>query len=382
MRNLKTNGPRHDQLLSLVPIGPLWRIDCAAIWPLWPALGLLDACPQDSIHHREGDVGTHTRMVVAALVGDPEWQRLPEDERNFLFWAAVLHDVGKPATTRQEEDGRITSRGHSRLGASIARECLWQAGSPFAWREALCGIIVHHQLPFWLIERPDPARLAIETSWRCKPDVLCLHARADALGRICANQQGILDNVRLAAVTFQEAACLQAPFAFANAESRVAYFDLPDRDPHYAAHADFKCRVTVMCGLPGAGKDNWIAQHRPDHPMISLDTIRDALNISATDNQGRVIQAAYAQAREYLRAGTDFVWNGTNVTRLTRAKVLRLLRHYRAEIEVVYVEVSPDQLRRQNKARDDAVPETVIAHLAQKLEPPQEWEAHHIILAV
>ena len=320
----------------------------------------------------------HTRMVVKALVADPEWQNLARDDQTYVFWAAVLHDIGKPTVTKHEEDGHISSRGHSRVGASIARQLLWHAGSPFAWREALCGIIAHHQLPFWLIERPDPQRMAIETSWRCRPDHLCLHAKADALGRVCANQDAILESVSLAAITFQEAGCLHRPFVFANDESRVAYFDLPDRNPHYSAHEEFTCTVTVMSSLPGAGKDTWIAQNLPDHPVVSLDLIRYELGISATDNQGQVIQAAHERARKYLRAGTDFVWNATNVTRLNRSKVLRLLRDYGAKVEIVYVEVGPDQLYRQNRNRPDAV----IEHLARKLEPPENWEGHLLKVSV
>jgi len=195
----------HEALLSLVPCEPDWAIDWPAIWPLWDELGVLDSCPQDPIYHAEGDVGIHTRMVVEALVADPRWRSLKDTDRSNLFWAAVLHDVGKPAVTKHEEDGRISSKGHSRVGAAIARRLLWEAGSPFDWREALCGIIVAHQLPFWLIERPDPERLAIETSWKCRPDLLCLHAEADARGRICEDREDILNNVALSQSVFEEA---------------------------------------------------------------------------------------------------------------------------------------------------------------------------------
>ncbi len=108
----------------------------------------MDACPQDSVYHAEGDVGNHTRMVVETLVADPAWQTLPEDHRTGVFWSTVLHDIGKPATTRHEDDGRITSHGHSRTGASVARQFLWEAGAPFSWREEICGLIGSHQLPF------------------------------------------------------------------------------------------------------------------------------------------------------------------------------------------------------------------------------------------
>ncbi|MEL6521229.1 MAG: AAA family ATPase [Pseudomonadota bacterium] len=370
--------PQFERLQSLVPTGPSWQINWDEIWSLWPVLDQLDRCSQDPIHHAEGDVGTHTRMVVEALVADAEWQRLEPQQRSYLFWAAVLHDIGKPKATKKEEDGRITSRGHSRIGALMARHLLWQAGAPFAWREALCGLIALHQLPFWLIERPDPQRLAIETSWRCRPDHLCLHAKADGLGRMCADQHAILENVSLAAMTFQEAGCWSEPFAFANDESRVAYFDHPNRDPFYAAHEAFRCTVTLMSGLPGVGKDTWIKQNRPDHPTVSLDNIRAQTGISATENQGTIIQAAYEQARCHLRSGTDFVWNGTNISQQIRAKVLRLLRDYDARIEIIYLEVGPEKLRHQNRNRSDPVPDAVIDHLAAKLEPPGLWEAHRV----
>ena len=189
-----------------------------------------------------------------------------------------------------------------------------------------------------------------------------------------------LESVSLAALMFQEANCWDHQFAFANDESRVAFFELEDRDPHYEAHEAFPCTVTVMSGLPGAGKDTWIEKHRPEHPVVSLDLIRDELRVSATDNQGQVIQAAQERAREHLRAGRDFVWNATNVTRQNRSRVLRLLRDYGARVEIVYLEPGPDQLRRQNRDRPDAVPEAVITHLSKKTEPPQLWEAHWVIL--
>ncbi|MEM6356611.1 MAG: AAA family ATPase [Pseudomonadota bacterium] len=375
------DGVTHERLLGLVPAPSDWWVDWPSIWSLWPELPALDACPQDPEHHAEGDVGTHTRMVVEALVGDPNWRGQPAEERSWLFWAAVLHDVGKPACTKTQE-ARITSRGHSRIGAAIARRLLWHAASPFDWREALCGVIVAHQLPFWLIERPDPMRLAIETSWRCHPDRLCLHARADAEGRICGDKASILDNVALAAAAFEEAGCLSAPFEFANDESRVAFFEREDRDPFYAAHEEFSCTVTMMSGLPGSGKDTWIARNRAERPVVSLDAIRDETGTSPTDNQGRVIQAAHERAREHLRAGRDFVWNATNATRQTRAKVLRLLRDYGARIEIVYLEPPAERLFAQNASRAAVVPTNVVLRLVDKLEPPGDWEAHRIIRCI
>ncbi|WP_346897114.1 AAA family ATPase [uncultured Roseibium sp.] len=369
----------HKQLDAFVPREPDWPVDWSKIWSLWPELAELDACPQDPIHHAEGNAGIHTRMVVEALVTSAEWRRLPSAERSVVFWAAVLHDIGKPATTKSEGDGRITSRGHSRVGAAMARSLLWEAGSPFVWREAVCGIISAHQLPFWLIERPDPERLAIATSWKCRPDHLCLHAMADALGRTCADKASILENINLAKVVFQDAGCPDHPFAFANDESRVTFFEREDRDPNYAAYEDFRCTVTLMAGLPGSGKDTWISANRPEQPVVSLDAVRSILDEPATGNQGRVIQAAYEMARDHLRNSRDFVWNATNVTAQLRSKPLRLFRDYGARIVIVYLEPSRDRLFQQNSQRDAVVPPSAIRDLARKMEPPGKWEAHEMI---
>lgn len=376
---MKHKSVTHDALLALVPTGPGWQIDWSAIWHLWPELLALDSCPQDPIHHAEGDVGIHTRMVAEALVAQSEWRALEEDARALLFWAAVLHDIGKPATTRKEEDGRITARNHARIGTQIARAMLWNAGSPFVWREALCGIISEHLVPFWLIERSAYQRMAIELSWRCRPDYLCLHARADALGRICDDPDRVFENIELAIEVFKEQGCFDQPFTFANNASRVSFFEKPDRDPAYAEFADFRCKVTVMSGLPGTGKDTWIASNRGDLPIVSLDGIRKELGASGTGNQGRVIQAARERAREYLRAGQDFVWNATNISRQIRQKSLGLLRDYNAEVEIAYIEVPPEQMFSQNRNREDAIPEKALAGLVQKLEPPQDWEAHSVL---
>ncbi len=76
----------------------------------------LEPCPQDPIHHAEGNVWIHTRMVLETLWTMPGWCELPDFERHAVYLACLLHDVAKPATTRVEEDGRVTAKGHSRRG--------------------------------------------------------------------------------------------------------------------------------------------------------------------------------------------------------------------------------------------------------------------------
>jgi predicted kinase len=80
--------------------------------------------------------------------------------------------------------------------------------------------------------------------------------------------------------------------------------------------------VTVLYGLPGAGKDT----HFRMNFLIGLKSRWiDGANASKSHPlQGQVIQAARKEAREHLRTKRRFIWNATNVSRLHRHKAIRL----------------------------------------------------------
>ena len=102
-----------------------------------------------------------------------------------------------------------------------------------------------------------------------------------------------------------------------------------------------------------------------------MDAIRDALDIDATDNQGEVIQAGREQCREHLRAGRDFAFNATNITRQMRQRWIELFADYGARIEIVYLEPPIGTILTQNKRRTNPVPEKIIMRLLETLEPPR-----------
>ena len=66
----------------------------------------LDFVEQSPIHHPEGTVGTHTALVVGALL-----KKYPRNEE--LHWAGLFHDMGKlEATEYNEVKGTWTAYGH------------------------------------------------------------------------------------------------------------------------------------------------------------------------------------------------------------------------------------------------------------------------------
>jgi predicted kinase len=363
---------------AFMPSAPDWRIDWDGLEQAFPWAEELRACPQDPLWHGEGDVWTHTRMVVDALAGLEEWRGLDEAARRQLFLAALLHDIGKPACTGTGPDGRITSRGHSRRGESMARLWLWRAGMGPHEREPVAALIRSHQFPFFLLDRDDARDEAIRVSHDLRCDRLGLLAEADARGRLAKDRDRLIDNCLLFRDFCAETGCLDRPWPFANSHSRFEWFRKPGRDPAYAAHDDTRMEVVLMSGLPAAGKDSWIAANLPGWPVVSLDAIRAELGIDPSGNQGKVVATARERAREHLRLENNFVWNATNLSRRIRGGLIDLFADYGARVRIVYLEVPSAEQQRRNTARRDPVPDLAVARMLDNWEPPNINEAHRV----
>ncbi|MGI5911468.1 MAG: CCA tRNA nucleotidyltransferase [Syntrophomonadaceae bacterium] len=80
-----------------------------------PMLFNLINCEQSPVNHPEGDVWEHTLKVVDVAASLKHKSRSPE----VLMFAALLHDLGKPATTRNHE-GKTTAYGHDVKGKKLA----------------------------------------------------------------------------------------------------------------------------------------------------------------------------------------------------------------------------------------------------------------------
>jgi putative nucleotidyltransferase with HDIG domain len=366
------------------PEPPDWRLD-------WPALlqdfvwlpGLAD-CPQDAEYHAEGDVLTHTRMVCEELILLPVWRRLPPETRSMLFAAALFHDIGKPARTMVEESGRISSRGHARAGARLAHQILYTQEPfkgqlvPFAARTTIIGLVLLHGLPLYLLDRDDPRRAVITASQTVRCDWLALLAEADVKGRICRDGADLADRVTLFAEFAAEQGCLSAPYPFANGLSRFTYFHKAGGDPDYVPYDESRCDVVVLSGLPGSGKDTYTRIHLADRPVISLDALRAEYGAPSHGAQGGVIALAREQARLHLRAGQNFVWNATNISRRLRTPLIELFVAYGAQVRVVYLEAPYAVLLQRNRTRSAPLPESALLRMAHSLEVPDPTEAHQV----
>ena len=359
------------------PAPPEWEFDWTGLSDTYPWIEGMRGCAQEPLYHAEGDVWTHVGMVCEALVALPEFRLLDESDREIVFAAALLHDVAKPLCTRIEE-GRLTSRGHSFKGVTVSRRILWELGADFAAREEVCALVRYHQSPFYLLGRPDAQRFVFLMSQTCRCDLLTLLAKADALGRYCQGQEELLLQVELCREFCREQGCLAGPKQFPSTLSRFLFFRTENRDPEYLAHDESRFAVTLMSGLPGAGKDTWIAGHIPDVPQVSLDAIRERLDVGHGGRQGTVVQEARERARELLRLKQSFVWNATNLSREIRNQLVELFFAYGARVRIVYVEAEPERQARQNKERHAAVASAALERMMDRWEVPEPTEAREV----
>ncbi len=372
--------PPQEWAYASCPSAPAWAVDWPGLEETLPWLHTLAGVPQDAIFHAEGDVLIHTRMVVKALTGLAAWRALPAEERALLFAAALLHDIGKPDCTTTDEQGHIHARGHARLGERMVRQMFWEEGVPFAFREYSAKLVRLHALPVQFLDKPSPERALFAASQGVSLQHLALLAEADMRGRICQDQQRLLDTIELFRGYGEELACLNQPRQFASAHSRFVYFHSAraDADPSYAAYDDTHFEVVLMAGLPGVGKDTWVREHLEGWPVISLDEIRRELKIAPGANQGRVIQLARQRAKELLRQQTSFVWNATNIMRMRRQELVDLVTAYGGRVRIVYLDAPLSDILQRNQQRQERVPEPIIRSFAQRMEVPDLTEAHTV----
>lgn len=344
---------------------------------------------QNPVFHGEGDVWTHTKLVCEALVKLAAFRSLTEDRQQALFLAALLHDIGKIPTTRWEDD-KWVSPNHTVVGARMARQLLWQklglCGTPEKQqlRETICNLIRYHSFPPHAIDDPDGKRklMAIAANGQNCPgftiELLCILCQADALGRLCREEQGrkhMAQQVELCRELAMESGCYDGPFPFPTAHTRFSYLGGKNIAPETELYDDTWGQVILTSGLPGTGKDTWIKENCPDLPMISLDEIRKELRIAPTENQSKVIEIARERSREYLRRRQSFVWNATNLSPMVRGKQIKLFTQYHASTRIVYLETAWDEQLRRNANRMDAVPEQGICRMMEELTPPEAKEA-------
>lgn len=137
-------------LASRPSIGLRYMQEAGMLKRQHPMLFDLINCEQSPVNHPEGDVWEHTLQVVDVAAGLKQQSSNPE----VLMFAALLHDIGKPAATRIREE-KITAYGHDLKGAELARIFLGQLNAAGNLIADVCKLTKEHMHPVLLYKTRD-----------------------------------------------------------------------------------------------------------------------------------------------------------------------------------------------------------------------------------
>ncbi|MBK8188944.1 MAG: HD domain-containing protein [Vampirovibrionales bacterium] len=150
---------------------------------LYPEIAAMLRVPQDQEWHPEGSVYLHTKHVVDAAMAIARREGLSAERRATLVFAALCHDMGKPATTqRSETSGRWVAPGHAEAGVEPARRFMESIGAPRAMIEEVAELVAFHMRHIGFTGGRAARRLAA-TMKATTPYMLGLIMEADHSGR-------------------------------------------------------------------------------------------------------------------------------------------------------------------------------------------------------
>lgn len=156
-----------------------------------PALKDLNQIPQDPRWHPEGDVWTHTLLVI---------DNLPANATFAMALCALFHDVGKATATVIHETGRITAHGHEKDSKKLTSEILINLGADSKLIEDVLFLVYRHMIAHSKEANIKTLhRLVLEVGAELV-DQLLLHGVADVKGGFgdltdCIRLRELFDNM-------------------------------------------------------------------------------------------------------------------------------------------------------------------------------------------
>lgn len=107
----------------------------------------LKSTEQSPEHHPEGNVWNHTMLVVDEAAQVKSKSRNP----SVFLWAALLHDIGKPSTTKLRK-GRITAYDHDKVGADLSKQFLQEFTQDSLFIRGVSELIRYHMQILFVVK--------------------------------------------------------------------------------------------------------------------------------------------------------------------------------------------------------------------------------------
>lgn len=350
----------------------------------------LSATEQNPRYHAEGNVYNHTLLVLEQFFQHHQRFNLSEEEKEILYWVAILHDIGKPSVTKWQK-GRWTSHGHEKAGVPLAREILLSESevSPEDRRQIL-DLIRWHNAPLrWVIRQQTGAALqnmATQVNLR----LLGIFAYFDIMGRICERKSEIIDgiealnDIHIPKVESEigSYAALQKVYLNASLQKKNALWSAQKQnDPRLLQkllQSEDDCsmqRTHLQCvmglGAGGAAQSEYLQQYYPSHLYYRLDELfTEGENKQQRRNKMREVKRFLSV---YLRGRRNVVLDCQGLNEKDRREIGEFVRQNNSQLHYVFFERSLKALTQ--KASDEEEVQK-ITQAYQQLILPHPWEAH------
>ena len=145
----------------------------------FPEIEALIGVPQNPVHHPEGDVWSHTLMVLDAAAKLRCDAKYPEG----FMMSALTHDLGKAVSTLVEEN-KVSAIGHEKTGVELARQFLRRISNENRLTHYVLNMVELHMRPN-MMASDGAGRKATSKMFDqsvCPKDLLLL-AKADYFGK-------------------------------------------------------------------------------------------------------------------------------------------------------------------------------------------------------
>ncbi len=128
-------------------------------------------------HHPEGNVWNHTMLVVDRAAE----HRIKSKSPRIFMWSALLHDIGKPSTTRVR-NGKVTSYAHDKIGEKLTIKFLNQLTEDKEFINSVAKMVRWHMQTLFVVK--DMSFVDLDTMLeQVALEEIALLSLSDRLGR-------------------------------------------------------------------------------------------------------------------------------------------------------------------------------------------------------
>jgi putative nucleotidyltransferase with HDIG domain len=148
-------------------------------------LQALKKTEQSKKYHPEGNVWNHTMLVLdeAAKVREQS-----KDAKVFM-WAALLHDIGKPDTTRMRK-GKITSYDHDSVGEKLCIDFLHAFTEEEDFIQKVSALVKYHMHMLYVLKNLSFGDVK-NMLRKVNNQEIALLGRCDRLGRTEVDREAV-----------------------------------------------------------------------------------------------------------------------------------------------------------------------------------------------